>query len=62
MVRTLEDDRERQLGEASGEGYERIPQDTPDEWGDLRMAADDANRETLCHLDTEEHAAGFDTW
>ena len=62
MTRTLEDDRERRIGEAIAEGYRRIAQDTSDEWGDLAAAAEHANRETLRRLDAEEHAAGFDPW
>lgn len=58
----LADDRERQIGEAIAEGYRRIPQGTPDEWGDLSAAADHANAETGRRLDAEERAAGFDPW
>jgi predicted transcriptional regulator len=58
----LADDRERQIGEAIAAGYRRIPQGTPDEWGDLSAAADHASRETALRLDAEERAAGFDPW
>jgi hypothetical protein len=58
----LEEDRERQIGEAIAEGYRRIPQEAPDGWGDLAKAAEHANRETMRRLDAEERAAGFDPW
>jgi len=62
LWQALANDRERQIGEAIAEGYRRIPQGAPDEWGDLETAAEHANRETLRRLDAEEHAAGFDPW
>lgn len=43
-------------------GYERIPQSTPDEWGDptqfIAAAARDAHR----RLDAEERLAGHEPW
>ena len=62
MARTLEGDRERQIGEAIAAGYRRISPDTPDEWGDLAAAAELANEETMRRLDAEERAAGLDPW
>lgn len=62
LFAALAEDRERQIGEAIAEGYRRIPQGTPDEWGDLSAAAEDANRETMQRLDAEERAAGFELW
>jgi predicted transcriptional regulator len=59
---SLSEDRERRIGEAIAEGYRRIPQGTPDEWGDLSAAADHANAETGRRLDAEERGAGFDPW
>jgi len=59
---SLSEDRERRIGEAIAEGYRRIPQGTPDEWGDLSAAADHANAETGRRLDAEEREAGFDPW
>jgi predicted transcriptional regulator len=58
----LADDRERHVGEAIAAGYRRIPQDTPDEWGDLAASNRRSNRETMQRLDAEERAAGFDPW
>jgi hypothetical protein len=67
LIRTLlwdglRDDTERALGERIAEGYRRIPQVEPDEWGDLAAASDHSNRETLRRLDAEERAAGHDPW
>jgi len=62
LWQALEEDRERQIGESIAAGYRRIPQGTPDEWGDLARAAEHANRETMRRLDAEERAAGFDPW
>lgn len=58
----LRDDTERALGEQIADGYRRIPQSEPDEWGDLAVAADYANRETLRRLDAEEQGAGYEPW
>ncbi|MGI8750043.1 MAG: ribbon-helix-helix protein, CopG family [Thermoleophilaceae bacterium] len=55
-------DREREIGAQIAEGYRRIPQGEPDEWGDLSGAADHSHRETLRRLDAEERAAGYDPW
>ncbi len=62
LWQALEEDSERQIGEAIAEGYRRIPQDTPDGWGDLASAAEHTNAETMRRLDAEEHAAGFAPW
>ena len=62
MAYALEDDGEHQVGEVIAQGYRRIPQDTPDEWGHLAAAAEHANRETARRLDAGEQAAGFDPW
>ncbi len=58
----LSHDREREIGEQIAEGYRRIPQGEPDEWGDLSDAAEHSHRETLRRLDAEERAAGHDPW
>lgn len=44
------------------EGYRRVPQATPDEWGDLAAAGDRSALETAQRLDAEEAAAGHDPW
>lgn len=67
LIRTLlweglRNDTERAIGERIADGYRRIPQAEPDEWGDLPAAADHGNRETLRRLDAEERAAGYDPW
>lgn len=43
-------------------GYQRVPQNQPDEWGDLNLLADASTRETLQRLDAEEAAAGLPPW
>ena len=62
MSEALTEDDERKIGEAIAEGYRRIPQDTPDEWGDLSEQNRRSNRDMLERLDAEERAAGFDQW
>jgi len=51
-----------ELGQRMADGYRRIPQAEPDEWGDLQAAGDIATGELLARLDTEEHAAGRTPW
>lgn len=53
---------DRPIGAAIADGYRRVPQATPDEWGDLVGAGDASTREMLQRLDAEEAAAGFDPW
>lgn len=50
------------IGEQIAEGYRRIPQATPDEWGDLLESGEVARRRVAQRLDAEERAAGFDPW
>ena len=50
------------IGERIAEGYRRIPQAQPDEWGDLAAASDVATGELLARLDAEERAAGHKPW
>ncbi len=40
------------------DGYRRIPQGAPDEWGDVGEAGERARREVHARLDAEERAAG----
>ncbi len=44
------------------EGYTRIPQETPDEWGDLSAQVDAHARELARGLDAEERKAGLPPW
>lgn len=44
------------------EGYTRIPQATPDEWGDLEKHGDVSTRELLQRLNEEERAEGHEPW
>ena len=50
------------VGERIAEGYRRIPQAQPDEWGDPDVVADVATGELLARLDAEERAAGEGSW
>ena len=56
----LAEAREKQITQQIIEGYKRIPQDTPDEWGDLMAQSDKLHSELMRELDEEERAAGFD--
>jgi len=58
----LEQSESRRIGEAIAEGYRRIPQDTPDEWGDLMSLSDANARDVAARLDEEERRAGFGPW
>lgn len=51
-----------EIGEAIAAGYRRIPQSTPDEWGDLSKLTESATAQTFQRLDAEERAAGIDPW
>lgn len=62
LAESLEDEREAEIGRQIVEGYTRIPQATPDEWGDLASLADETTRDVLRRLDAEERAAGHGPW
>jgi predicted transcriptional regulator len=44
------------------EGYRRVPQSRPDEWGDIGALSDRSTRETLQRLDSEERNDGSKSW
>jgi predicted transcriptional regulator len=44
------------------EGYERVPQSTPDEWGDAQAWAAGTAARLHRRLDEEERAAGHEPW
>ncbi len=50
------------IGEQIAEGYRRIPQGTPDEWGDLEALGRSGTDEMMARLDEEERAAGSEPW
>ncbi len=58
----LADVRRDVIGAQIAEGYRRIPQGTPDEWGDLLAAGDRAADDLMARLDAEERAAGHGPW
>lgn len=49
-------------GERIADGYRRIPQATPDAWGDPSAASDAGTVEMLARLDVEERAGGHEPW
>ena len=51
-----------EIGEAIAAGYRRVPQMTPDEWGDLSKLTEATTAQTFQRLDAEERAAGLDRW
>jgi hypothetical protein len=50
------------VGELIAEGYRRVPQIQPDEWGDPVAVADTTAGELLRRLAREERAAGREAW
>lgn len=58
----LETSRRAQIGRQIADGYRRIPQEVPDEWGSLVDLGETSTSETLQRLDAEERAAGFEPW
>lgn len=67
LIRQLVLDGLRQLdagavGQRIADGYRRVPQATPDAWGDVTRGADAAAEEVLTRLDAEERTAGAPPW
>lgn len=62
VIEGLEQSTAAAVGERIAEGYRRIPQAQPDEWGDPPIGSDVATGELLARLDAEERAAGHDSW
>jgi predicted transcriptional regulator len=58
----LREDEHRRIGEEIAEGYRRIPQFVPDDWGDPEELSDRTAEDTLRRLDAEERAAGVKQW
>src|SRR5438874_85684 len=58
----LAEDHERTIGEQIAEGYRRIPQGTPDVWGNLEAETEALGDEAMADLAAEERAAGHDPW
>lgn len=56
--RYLSESAEAAISKQIVDGYLRIPQATPDEWGDLQVQSDIATKELLQRLDAEEREAG----
>ena len=51
-----------EVGQRIAEGYRRIPQAEPDEWGNVHAGNDAATEDLLARLDAEERAAGHPPW
>ena len=62
VVEGLQQSTAAAVGERIADGYRRIPQAQPDEWGDLAAASDIATGELMARLDAEERAAGHEPW
>lgn len=58
----LHDDRERELSRLIVDGYTRIPQGAPDDWGTPGEQGDQATSDLLARLDAEEHDSGLTAW
>lgn len=55
-------DQEAETGRQIVEGYMRVPQATPDEWGDLAASNERTTRDLMRRLDAEERREGFGPW
>ena len=62
LVDFLARDVEAEIDRQIVDGYRRIPPGALDDWGDLDAASEDAARDVLAKLDTEERAAGYGSW
>jgi hypothetical protein len=62
VVDGLRQSTEATVGERIAEGYRRVPQIHPDEWGDPVAAADIGAGELLQRLDHEDRAEGHEAW
>ena len=51
-----------EVGARIADGYRRIPQGVPDEWGDIQAGSEAATEDLLVRLDAEERAAGHPPW
>lgn len=58
----LSDDHEAEISRQIIAGYERIPQATPDAWGEPEELTAAAARTAHRRLDAEERAAGHEPW
>lgn len=58
----LTDELRDSVGRQIVEGYQRVPQGSIDEWGDLDAMTASASDTTFRRLDAEERAEGHETW
>jgi predicted DNA-binding protein len=58
----LSDDLDDSVSRRIVAGYERIPQATPDEWGDPAKFTAATARDAHRRLDAEERSAGSEPW
>lgn len=58
----LSDDHEAEISRQVIAGYQRVPQDTPDQWGDPSSFTAAAARQLHRRLDSEERGRGHDPW
>jgi predicted transcriptional regulator len=62
VIDGLEQSTSAAIGERIADGYRRIPQGLPDEWGDPATSSNIATGELLARLDAEERATGHEPW
>jgi predicted transcriptional regulator len=62
LERSLREEREAMVTRSIVDGYTRIPQLTPDDWGDVAAQGDRSTDELLQRLDAEERDAGHEPW
>lgn len=62
LEEALREEREASAGRKIAEGYRRIPQAAPDEWGDPVSSADHSARELMQRLAAEERREGHPSW
>lgn len=62
LAESLRHDRDALVGERIAAGYRRVPQDDPDDWGDVAAGSDASTEEVLRRLDAEERVRGQGSW
>ena len=62
VTASLAASRDTEVSRAIIEGYRRIPQGIPDEWGDLAAMTEATFGDLMKRLDAEEREHGFPPW
>ncbi len=58
----LHDEREAEFSRRLVQGYRRVPQAQPDEWGNVGALPRDGAARVMRRLDAEERAGGHEPW